>query len=434
MNRRAGLPILLIVLDGLGDRQHAELGGLTPLEAAETPAVDALTASGSCGLMWPLGPGRAPTSPLAHFVLFGYPAEEFPGRGWIEAAGEGMVPDPGKLVCRASFVRAEERDGVLWVAERPDPRAGEPVNADVDLGGEIDGVYTKFVHTGGAQGLLFMRSVDHSPLSPEVTDADPLRADAAVREVMPWAEANDLEAADKTAHTLNEWMRESRARLAGRPLDTAVVKWVASGSAQAVPFEERTGMSGATLARGGLYRGLAHYLGMDVIETPKADTLEGEFSAALGRGIEVLEGGSHEFVHAHTKLPDDVGHRKSPARKRDIMEALDAAIAPHLERLLAGDIVVCVTADHQTPSSGPLYHAGGPVPLLVAGGAAWHDDVSRFAERECIKGCLGAIHGSDLMPLLLDCAERSAFLGAERYTAESCLGTASPGFTRGLRV
>jgi 2,3-bisphosphoglycerate-independent phosphoglycerate mutase len=96
-----------------------------------------------------------------------------------------------------------------------------------------------------------------------------------------------------------------------------------------------------------------------------------------------------------------------------------------MKRLLRGDLVVCVTADHQTPSAGPLYHSGGTVPLLICGGAARRDEVARFSEAACQAGSLGHLRGSDLMPLLLDCAERAAFLGAERYTAEKCLGVAS---------
>ena len=35
---------ILVVMDGLGDRPLRELGGLTPLEAAHTPNLDALAA------------------------------------------------------------------------------------------------------------------------------------------------------------------------------------------------------------------------------------------------------------------------------------------------------------------------------------------------------------------------------------------------------
>ena len=428
----ASTGILLVILDGLGDRQHLELGGLTPLEAASTPTLDALARAGSTGLMWPMGPGRAPTSPLAHFALFGYEPSAFPGRGLIEALGEGLPVEPGHVVCRVNFARARQRDGVLWVAERPDPREGDPVNDDVGLDGTFDGVCCRFLHTGAAQGLLFLRAETGAPLSAHVTDADPLRDGAPVRRVVPYAEASDPAAAAVTAAALNMWMLESHRRLAGRALDLATVKW-AGARADVPSFSSLTGLRGATLARGVLYRGLAAAVGLDALGGEDGDDLAAELHDDVERALGLL-GGEYDFVHVHSKWPDRAGHRKSPERKREVTELLDAALAPHLERLASGEHVVCCTADHQTPASGPLYHSGGAVPLLVCGGAAGRDAVTSFGERFCNEGMLGHLRGSDLMPLLLDCAERSAFLGAERYTADPCLGTALPDSVEVLRA
>ena len=78
-------PIVVLLLDGLGDRVYTELGGRTSNEAAKTPQLDAFCARGSNGLLWPLGPGRAPSSERAHWRMLGYADEEFPGRAVLEA-------------------------------------------------------------------------------------------------------------------------------------------------------------------------------------------------------------------------------------------------------------------------------------------------------------------------------------------------------------
>ncbi len=44
---------VMILLDGLGDRPSKALDGKTPLEAARTPNMDRLAASGLCGLISP---------------------------------------------------------------------------------------------------------------------------------------------------------------------------------------------------------------------------------------------------------------------------------------------------------------------------------------------------------------------------------------------
>jgi 2,3-bisphosphoglycerate-independent phosphoglycerate mutase len=416
------VPIVLIVLDGLGDRQQAELGGLTPLEAARTPAFDAIATAGTCGRMWPLGPGRAPSTPLAHWVMFGMEEALFPGRGLFEALGEGAPPRAGEVVCRANFVAATPGGGVLTIDERPDPRLGPATNADIDLDADLPGgVRARFRHTGAAQGLLYL-SCD-APLSAQVTDADPLCADVPVRRVLPYSEADAPDAALRTADALNAWMREARRRLAGRALDTALVKWAGSAYGGA-SFTDRTGLRGATLARGALLPGLAAAAGIAAPSEPEGPDQAVTLGIDLENALSLVDDG-YDFVHVHTKWTDTAGHKKSPSRKREVIDLLDAATRPHVEALLSGGAVVCLTTDHQTPSSGPLYHSGGSVPIAITGGVAGRDDVVRFSEKGCGAGSLGSVRGEDLMPLLLDCADRSAFL-AERYTSEPCLGTAAP--------
>jgi len=73
-------PIVVVLLDGLADRAQPSLGGRTANEVADTPNLDRLAADGSCGVLYSLGPGRAPSSELAHWAILGFRAEEFPGR------------------------------------------------------------------------------------------------------------------------------------------------------------------------------------------------------------------------------------------------------------------------------------------------------------------------------------------------------------------
>src|SRR5712691_5961547 len=82
--------IVVFLLDGLADRAHESLGGRSGLEAAQTPQLDRLCAAGSCGVLYAIGPGRAPSSEVAHWSMFGYRPDEFPGRAVFEALGRGQ--------------------------------------------------------------------------------------------------------------------------------------------------------------------------------------------------------------------------------------------------------------------------------------------------------------------------------------------------------
>jgi 2,3-bisphosphoglycerate-independent phosphoglycerate mutase len=59
-----------------------------------------------------------------------------------------------------------------------------------------------------------------------------------------------------------------------------------------------------------------------------------------------------------------------------------------------------------------VIHSGDPVPLIVAGPGVRADAVTSFGELEAAAGILGQLRGSDLMPVLLNAADRPLFLGS----------------------
>src|SRR5262245_17763884 len=96
--------LALIVLDGLGDLAAGGSDSSTPLEAAVTPNLDALTQYAAQGRMLPVAFGITPGSGPGHLGLFGYdPLEYEVGRGVIEALGLGIDLKPGDIAARANF-------------------------------------------------------------------------------------------------------------------------------------------------------------------------------------------------------------------------------------------------------------------------------------------------------------------------------------------
>src|SRR6516165_10998658 len=111
--------LALVVLDGVGDIATREQGYVTPLEAARTPNLDALSRDSAQGRMIPVAPGITPGSGPGHLALFGYdPLEYQVGRGVIEALGLGLHLKAGDVAARANFCTLDNK-GVVT-----DRRAG----------------------------------------------------------------------------------------------------------------------------------------------------------------------------------------------------------------------------------------------------------------------------------------------------------------------
>src|SRR5207247_3169360 len=96
---------VLILASGAADRPSAELEGKTPLEAAATPHIDALTRKGQVGAVQ-FCPAPLPPEPdLALRAVFGYqPVVSGSGWGPLDAAGLRVDLYRGDLAFRAQLV------------------------------------------------------------------------------------------------------------------------------------------------------------------------------------------------------------------------------------------------------------------------------------------------------------------------------------------
>jgi 2,3-bisphosphoglycerate-independent phosphoglycerate mutase len=207
-------------------------------------------------------------------------------------------------------------------------------------------------------------------------------------------------------------------RLEGERLNVITLKWF--GRPRPVPsFLERHGVSGVFAADSAFLRGLGITLGLEPVNAPETDDPVADLRGRVALARERLEAGD-TFVFCHQKTTDAAGHTKDPNVKRDTIAALDAALAGLWP--LVSRAIVCITGDHATPASPDVIHSGDPVPLLVAGPGVRADAVERFGELDFAAGILGQLRGPDLMPVLLNAADRPLFLGSRPTPFEGADG------------
>ena len=148
-------------------------------------------------------------------------------------------------------------------------------------------------------------------------------------------------------------------------------------------------------------RGVARYLGMDVIDVKAAKGINDvDLDSAVGTTLKALE--NRDFVLLHINQTDILAHDRDPKGKREYIEKIDKMIGKVVEGLDMKKTVICITSDHRTassPSHKGYEHTSDPVPVLVSGGKVVNDRNERFDEKHGEKGSF-SLEKNDLVKFL----------------------------------
>ncbi len=405
--------ILLIVMDGLGDRGNEDLDWQTPLQATKTPNFDWFAKNGMSGICDTIAPGVRPGSDTAHLSILGYnPREVYTGRGPFEAAGIGLISKKGDIAFRCNFATVDEKMNVI---DRRAGRIREPDTTELVKALEgltIDGVQAIVREGTEHRAALLLRGPE---LSPEVTDPDPHDL-AEVLESKP-----KCAGAVFTAGVINKFVKKSYEVLKGHPVNK---RRIAEGLPPAnvllprgggsfpniEPFPEVHNMRSACVAGVGMIKGICGVCGLDVLDLPPQCTggTDSDFTLKAKCALEALK--KYDFVLMNCKAPDVCGHDGNAKLKCEIVQRLDD-MAGYIRDNFPKDLVIVFTADHSTPCS-LMDHSGDPVPITIYTPGMVIDSATSFSESGCASGSIGRIRGFDIVPICMDLANRTEKYGA----------------------
>ncbi len=385
--------IVLLVLDGLGGLPHPG-SGLTELETARTPHLDALAGRSSLGALIPVRPGIAAGSGPGHLSLFGYdPIQYLIGRGALSALGVGFDLRAGDLAARLNLATLDEEGRVL------DRRAGRPSDEEgrrvVALARDRivppEGVQVFLEHEKEHRAVLILRGPE---LGAELTDTDPQETG-----VKPLPVRARTSASERSARLMQEILDQIRETLRGEDVVTGVLARGFAAYEGYPSFSDRYGLRAVAIAQYPMYRGVARLVGMDVKKVPGTPD---ELVPLLSEYYR-----EYDFFFLHYKYTDSRGEDGDFEAKVAAIEAVDALV-PGITAL--DPEVLIVTGDHSTPATFKA-HSWHSVPVLLA--SPWARPTGhRFTETEARRGDLGTFRGKHLMTLALAHAGRLSKFGA----------------------
>jgi len=375
--------LALVVLDGLGDIAPPGVDSATPLEAAHTPNLDALSKSSAQGRIVPVAPGITPGSGPGHLGLFGYdPLEYEVGRGVIEALGLGMELKAGDIAARANFCTLDAKGTVT------DRRAGR---IETEVCEDLCALLSKNIKKIGDTHVMIRPGKGHrfvvvfrgKGLEGPLTDADPHREGAPIPKAVP-VNAKSMKA-KKTAGVVQQFYKQALPLLAKRkPANGFLMRGIAH-QPDIPSFEERYKLRAACIAVYPIYKGLAQLVGMEKLEGPQ--TIVEQF-------VKYLEArNDYDFFFIHYKYPDMHGEDGNFEAKKQAVEEFDAALPVLLQNR---PDVLAITADHSTPC--PMKgHSWHPPPILLNSAFSGSDKLDRFTETGSNLGSLGVFESKYLI-------------------------------------
>ncbi len=425
-NRNMTKKCILILLDGLGDRSYPSLGNRTPLQAARTPVLDGLAAVGANGLYHASAQGLALPSENAHFSMFGYNEDEFPGRGALEALGAGisLEQDDVSVLGHLAVVKVEQGNFVLEEGkpECTEEEARELISSIASYA--VKGITVTFHRTSGLFGIVKLSG----ECSRFFTDSDPITHGTPVIDVMPLGGHETERTAVMAAEAMKQYHRHVYRTLKEHPVNIArrkkaqreinfIVTQRPGQLKPVMPFRERYGFNALSIASGIVYHGLGQYLGFDIKKVQDTGDIRADIAERMETAIDLSD--RYDFIHVHTKAPDEAAHKKDPMLKKHVIEELDRGLKRAVKDLkMRHDILTVVTADHSTPAGSVLVHSGETVPLILSGEGVRRDGVKKFNEVSAAAGCLGPVRGRELLYLILNHCDRARLEGLRDIPAD----------------
>lgn len=414
---------IIILGDGMSDHPIAALDGRTPLEAADTPAMDRMAREGRSGSLITIPDGFLPGSEVANTAILGYDLNQvYEGRGPLEAASIGYEMRPDDLALRCNIITLD--NGVI-----SNHHGGHLTTDESDiliqyLNNHLGSDRVKFITGIQYRHLLVIRggnkNIECAP--PHDHPGEPWRdllpRPAANPESLSSSQSTDSTSrmsAEETAALLNDLIIRSQQLLAdhpfnrdraaaGNPLANSIWPWSGGYRPNMRTLRQDYPQinSGAVISAVDLIRGIGHYAGLRNIIVPGATGLadtnyEGKAQAA----IDALR--TDDFVFLHVEATDEAGHDGDLDLKTRAIEYLDHRIvAPILAELehLAEPVCVALLPDHATPVEMRI-HVGEPVPFTI-----WHkgiepDSVTSYSETSCADGAYGLLKLSDFMKIFM---------------------------------
>ena len=395
---------IVVLGDGMADEPIESLGKKTPLEYANTPTMDSLSARSEIGLVHTIPKGMKPGSDTANLSVLGYdPAIYYSGRSPLEALSIGVPMKDTDVAFRCNLVTLSEEDPYekkIMI----DHSSGEISTEDAAV--LLDAVkkeltregYQFYVGTSYRHCLIWENGKVIELAQPHDILTQCIEQHLPQDEVI-------LEMQKRSYDILeNHPINVERKKQGLNPANSCWF-WGAGTKPALTSFEEKYHKKAVMISAVDLLKGIAVGAGMTNIIVEGANGgLHTNYEGKAQAAVDALLKDGYDFAYIHVEAPDEMGHQGSIERKVQAIENLDHRVIRHvIEQMDAfGEPYrLLVQPDHPTPIR-VRTHTSDPVPYLLYDSTKEEKHDWKYNEREAKESGNDIAHGYEMMGYFFD--------------------------------
>lgn len=361
---------IVVLGDGMADRPLPELGGRTPLEAANKPHMDEIARCGAVGMAQTVPHGMPPGSDTANLSVMGYAPEiYYSGRSPLEAVSMGVPVNDDDVTFRMNLVTVSDEPDYA-AKTMIDYSAGE---ISTEESTELVRFLAENLNCGDLQiypGISYRHCLvlRHAQTGTTLTPPHDITGKP-VAGHLPSGRCGErlLALMERSCALLRDHPVNLARRARGLNPANSCWLWGEGTRPKLEPFEKLYGVKGGVVCAVDLLKGIGLCAGMRVPDVPGATgAMWTDFAAKGRKALELLRDGC-DLVYIHIEAPDECGHHGAAQEKVKAIEAIDRDVLGFLMDALRADgepFRILLTPDHPTPCA-LRTHVGDPVPFVL---------------------------------------------------------------------
>ena len=371
----------------MADEPIAELNGMTPMQKAKKPNMDALAAKSFVGTVSNVPQGMVPESDTANMAILSFDPKIYSkGRSPLEAVSMGIEMQPDETAYRCNVVTLTEDEENYEDKIILDHSADEITTPEADLlikaleeklGNEYRKFYTGvsyrhcLIWKNGNDRYNFMRP--HDILGKRIGDYLPRSSDGGEEFLKLMKESYEI---------LNDHPVNIARKAKGlKPANSAWL-WSPGKKPQLPSFKEKWGLDAAVISAVDLIKGIGLCAEMESIDVEGATgNVHTNYDGKAQAAIDAFRRGK-ELVYVHVEGPDECGHRAEIDNKVRSIELIDEKILGPVYSYLkeCGEAFkIMILPDHPTPIA-IRTHSMSPVPFMIYSSEQGFTGTSTFDE------------------------------------------------------